>query len=108
MSVGDLQLPLAERVCLGKKTGVELALELPAAFPVAPWPSRVVVMADAGFGSKDFPVAAGEPGFERVLVGMRYHRKLQEGRRLHQVGRGEQVALHDLRGPVGKLLPGQA
>lgn len=60
-----------------------------------PW---VVLMADAGFGSKDFLSAAKQLGFERILVGMRCDRKLSDGRSLHQVKRGERVTLHDLPG----------
>lgn len=98
VSAGDLHLPLAERVYLGKRTTVELALELLALFPATAWPARVVVMADAGFGTKDFLVGTSDLGFERVLVGMRCDRKLMEGRRMAQVSRGEQVVLHDLPG----------
>ena len=98
VSVGDLHLPLAARVYLGKTTTIDLALELLALFPAATWPARVVVMADAGFGSKDFLLGARDLDFERVLVGMRYNRKLTDGRYLHQVSRGEKVTLHDLPG----------
>jgi len=96
VSVGDLHLPLAERVYLGNKTTVELALDLLARFPAAVWPPRVVVMADARFGTRDFLVGVRNLSFERVLAGMRYDRKLADGRHLHQVRRGERVALHDL------------
>lgn len=96
VSVGHLHLPLAERVYLGKRTTVALALELLALFPAATWPARVVVMADAGFGSKDFLLGTQDLGFKRVLVGMRCDRKLADGRALQQVSRGEQVTLHDL------------
>jgi hypothetical protein len=97
--VGGLSFPLGYRIYLGKgkSTPVDLALELLAQFPASQWTSRVVVLADAGFGSSEFICGCAQLGFARLLVGIRCNRKLSDGRRLEQLGeRGEQVALHDL------------
>lgn len=97
--VGRVSFPLAYRVYRGKgkKTGVELALELLAQFPASQWSSRTVVLADAGFGSAEFIQGAQHLGFERLLVGVRCDRKLRDGRSLGQLQkRGEGVVFHDL------------
>lgn len=97
--VGGLSFPLGYRIYLGKgrSTPVDLALELLEQFPASQWASRTVVLADAGFGSAAFIHGCTQLGFTRLLVGIRYNRKLSDGRRLEQLGeRGEQVALHDL------------
>jgi Trk-type K+ transport system membrane component len=54
--LGGLSFPLTYRIYQGKgkETPVALALELLAQFPPCRWPARVVVMADAGFGSAAF------------------------------------------------------
>lgn len=111
--IGGLSFPLGYRVYRGKgkPTTVALALELLAAFPASGWSSRVVVLADAGFGVLDKtaptgPVRSSEfiqgcqmMGFERLLVGVRCNRQLADGRQLAELKqRGEQVVLHDLRG----------
>lgn len=100
VSVGSLHLPLAERIYPrgSKKTPTELALDLLNEFPAGLWPPRVVVMADAGFGSKDFLIGCRDLGFTRVLLGIKSNRKLADGRLPGQAARGEQVALHDLPG----------
>jgi hypothetical protein len=97
--VGALSFPLAYRVYLGKgkSTPVALALDLLAQFPASQWPSRIVVLADAGFGSAEFIQGCSQLGFERLLVGLRSDRKLRDGRRLEQLKqRGEHLTLHDL------------
>jgi hypothetical protein len=97
--VGGLSFPLGYRIYLGKgkSTPVDLALELLEQFPASQWTSRVVVLADAGFGSSEFISGCGQLGFARLLVGIRCNRKLSDGRHLEQLKqRGEQAALHDL------------
>ncbi len=97
--VEGLSFPLGYRVYRGKgkATVVDLALELLTAFPASGWSSRVVVLADAGFGSTEFIQGCWALGFERLLVGMRCNRTLADGRQLIQLKqRGEQVMLHDL------------
>ena len=97
--VGSLSFPLGYRIYKGKntKTVVDLALELLAEFPASLWSSSVIVMADAGFGSNDFIKGCLALNFNRLLVGLRYDRKLLEGRRLDELRkRGEQHQLKDL------------
>jgi hypothetical protein len=97
--VNGLSFPLAYRIYEGKgqATTVELALDLLAAFPPALWSSRVVVLADAGFGSSEFITGAQDLGFRRLLVGVRCDRKLSDKRRLEQLKRrGQALSLHDL------------
>lgn len=97
--VDGLSFPLGYRVYRGKgkATVVDLALELLAAFPTSMWSSRVVVLADAGFGSSTFIQGCQALGFERLLVGMRCNRQLADGRQLTDLSeRGKQVTLHDL------------
>ena len=96
---GGLSFPLAYRIYRGKgkESVVELALELLESFPPVTWPSRVVVMADAGFGSNAFIRGCFALGFSRLLVGVRCDRKLKDGRRLGTLTkRGEKVLLRDL------------
>lgn len=97
--VGGLSFPLAYRVYRGKgkDTPVDLARELLAQFPASSWSSKVVLMADAGFGSSEFIRGCQALGFERLLVGIRCNRQLADGRQLGELrGRGEQVTFHDL------------
>jgi hypothetical protein len=97
--VGALSFPLGYRVYEGKgqATAAELALELLAAFPTSCWSSRVVVLADAGFGSAEFIQGCCQLGFKRLLVGVRCNRRLEDGRSLDELKRrGERVILHDL------------
>lgn len=99
--VGGLSFPLGYRVYQGKgqATVGELALELLAAFPTSCWSSRVVVLADAGFGSAEFIQGCCQLGFKRLLVGVRCNRTLDDGCSLDQLKRrGERVILHDLVG----------
>jgi hypothetical protein len=101
--IGGLSFPLGYRIYKGKgqATTVELALELLAAFPPLWWSSRVVVLADAGFGSSDFINGCQLLGFGRVLVGIRCDRKLRNGRSIDALTkRGEQHTLHDLAIPL--------
>ena len=96
---GGLSFPLAYRIYRGKgkRTPVDLALELLAQFPASAWTAKTVVLADAGFGSCDFIQGCQDLGFTRLLVGVRCDRKLQDGRKLVQLSkRGERVGLHDL------------
>lgn len=97
--VGGLSFPLGYRVYQGKgkATVVDLALELLAAFPASGWSSRVVVLADAGFGSTEFIKGCQGLGFKQLLVGIRCNRELADGRQLSQLKqRGEQATLHNL------------
>lgn len=81
----------------GKRTPVDLAVELLAQFPASQWSSRTVVLADAGFGSAEFIRSCQHLGFERLLVGVHCDRKLRDGRNLGQLQkRGEGVVFHDL------------
>lgn len=96
--VGKLSFPLGYKIYKGKDTTsvVSLALELLEAFPASLWTSRVVVMADAGFGSNDFIQGCIALGYKRLLVGLRNNRKLIDERQLNQLKkRGE---LHRLKG----------
>lgn len=99
--VNGLRFPLAYRIYegKGKATTVELALALLTAFPPTMWPSRVVVLADAGFGG-DFIRGCQQLGFERVRVGS-CNRKLSDKRRIDELTkRGEKHLLHDLDIPL--------
>lgn len=96
---GGLSFPLSYRIYRGKgkATVVDLALDLLEQFPASTWSSRVVVLADAGFGSNDFLTGCKDLGFTRLLVGVRCDRKLADGHRLDQLNkRGERVVLHNL------------
>lgn len=97
--VNGLSFPLGYRIYKGKgqATTVDLALELLAAFPPAMWSSRVVVLADAGFGTSEFVIGCQDLGFTRVVVGIRCNRKLSDKRRIDALKkRGEPHTLHDL------------
>ena len=95
--IGNLSFPVAQRIYQGKESVTALALALLAQFPASCWPGRVVVLADAGFGNREFLLGSRELGFDRVIVGIRHDRVLIDGRQLHDLKRkGEQVALHDL------------
>lgn len=97
--VNGLSFPLAYRIYKGKgqATTVELALTLLAAFPPSLWSSRIVVLADSGFGSSEFIAGCRALGFTRLLVGVRCNRKLSDERRLDGLKkRGQQLTLHDL------------
>ncbi len=97
--VGDISFPMAFRFYLGKgtTTQVKLVLGMLKEFPPEVWPSRVIVLADAGFGSKEFIRGCLELGFERVIVGIRKDRKLKNGKRLDQEKKGSEVILHDMK-----------
>ena len=97
--VEGFSVPLGYRIYQGKSktTPVELALELLGTFPASRFGARVVVLADSGFGSRDFITGCKDLGFTRLLLGMKCDRRLGDGRRLDELSkRGEQVALHDL------------
>lgn len=97
--VGKLSFPLGYKIYKGKDTATvaNLALELLNAFPPSLWTSRVVVMADAGFGSNEFIQGCIALGYKRLLVGLRNDRKLLDERRLDQLKkRGEPHRLKDL------------
>lgn len=101
--VNGLSFPLGYRIYRGRgqQTTVELALELLAAFPPSHWSSRIVVLADAGFGSAEFISGCQTLGFKRLLVGIRCNRKLSDERRIDALTkRGEQHTLHDLAIPL--------
>ena len=56
-----------------------------------------MLLADAGFSSRDFITGCADLGFTRLLLGMKCDRRLADGRRLDELTRrGEKVALHDL------------
>ncbi len=96
---GGLSFPLAYRIYRGKgkETPVDLALELLEKFPASHWLAKTVVLADAGFGSREFIQGCQDLGFTRLLVGVRCDRRLSDGRKLTQLKqRGERVVLHDL------------
>ena len=96
---GGLSFPLAYRIYRGKgkETPVDLALELLEQFPASHWLAKTVVLADAGFGGREFITGCRDLGFTRLLVGVRCDRKLSDGRKLAQLKkRGERVLLHDL------------
>lgn len=101
--VNGLSFPLGYRIYQGKgqATPVDLALELLLAFPPSLWSSRIVVLADAGFGSAEFISGCQHLGFNRLLVGIRCNRKLSDGRSIDALKkRGEQHNLHDLDLPL--------
>jgi IS4 transposase len=97
--VGKLSFPLGYRIYKGKATVtvVSLALELLTAFPPSLWTSRVVIMADAGFGSNDFIQGCIALGYKRLLVGLRNNRKLMNQKSVTELKRrGEPHRLKDL------------
>jgi len=101
--VNGISFPLAYRIYegKGKRTTVELALALLAAFPPSLWAARVVVLADAGFGSAEFIGGCQALGFKRLLVGIRCNRNLSDVCRIDAlIKRGEQHTLHDLDIPL--------
>ena len=97
--VGHVSFPLAFRIYLGKgtTTQVKLALQMLKNFPPEMWPSRTVVLADAGFGAKEFIRGCKKLGFERAIVGIRSDRKLTTGQKVCEARRGERVRLHDMQ-----------
>jgi hypothetical protein len=97
--VDGVAIPLGYRIYQGKGTAnvVTLALDLLAEFPASRFVGRVVVLADAAFGTAGFICEARQLGFAQLLLGMRCDRRLNDGRRVDDVKRrGEQVRLHDL------------
>ena len=97
--VGHIFFPLAFLIYLGKgkTTQVKLALQMLKDFPPEMWPSRTVVLADAGFGAKEFFRGCKKLGFDRVIAGIRKNRKLTTGEKICEVRRGERVRLHDMK-----------
>ena len=97
--VGHVSCPLAFRIYLGKgrTTQVKLALQMLKDFPPEMWPSRTVVLGDAGFGTKELIRGCKKLGFDRTIVGIRKDRKLTTGQQVCEVKRGARVRLHDMR-----------
>lgn len=94
---GTLRFPISTTMYQGKETLVNLALQLLERFPPDRWTAKVVVMADAAFGSRRFLQRSRALGFKKVLVGICRDRRLGDGRRLDELKRrGEAVRLHDL------------
>ena len=85
--VGHVSFPLAFRIYLGKgtTTQVKLALQMLKDFPPEMWPSRTVVLADAGFGAKEFIRGCKRLGFDRAIVGIRKDRRLTTGQKICEV-----------------------
>ena len=86
---GGLSFPLAYRIYRGegKETPMDLALELLKRFPASSWSAKTVVLADAGFGSREFIRGWQDLGFTRLLVGVHCDRKLSDGRKLAQLSK---------------------
>jgi hypothetical protein len=81
----------------GNTRPIKLALEMLEEFPPEVWPGRVIVLADAGFGSKEFIRECLNLGFNRVIVGMSKDRKLTNGGKLKNEKSGARVILHDMK-----------
>jgi hypothetical protein len=101
--LGQVKLPWGLRYWqgAGSTTAAELGLKLLASLPS--WVHkrfRVVVLADGGFGVADFLEGLAERDLQG-LSGMRYDRKLEDGRSLHELRRkGQEVRLKGLKFPV--------
>jgi hypothetical protein len=96
---GKLSFPISQRIYQGKgsQTVVDLALEMLTQFPPSHWPARVVVLADAGFGSREFLRGTQALGFTRAIVGVRCDRILTNGKKLNDLPRrGQALRLHDV------------
>jgi len=103
--LGEVKLPWGLRVWrgAGTATSTELALKLIASLPL--WVHkrfRVLVLADGGFGVTDFLNALTPDDTQiQTLTGIRYDRKLVDGRSIHQLKRKvQQVQLKGLNSPV--------
>lgn len=103
--LGEVKLPWGLRVWrgAGSATPTELALKLIASLPK--WVHkrfRVVVLADGGFGVADFLNTLSQDDAPiQTLTGMRYDRKLDDGRSIYQLKRkGQQVQLKGINNPL--------
>lgn len=100
--IGDVRLPWGMRVWRGKghSTPCELAVKLLKPLPASLTAGfRIRVLADNGFSSVAFLSKLKALGFEAV-TGMRSDRKVQDGRHLRDVAKGEKVMLGGLAFPV--------
>jgi len=103
LAIGRWRIPWGFRVWRGKgeATPSALALKLVRTLPV--WlrrSYRVLVLADAGFGSVEFLEGVKALGLDAV-VGMRCDRRLTDGRQLQELKlRGSRVELEGLSFPV--------
>jgi DDE family transposase len=103
LAIGRWRIPWGFRVWRGKgqATPAELALKLVRTLPA--WLKRsyrVLVLADAGFGSVEFLEGVKALGLDAV-VGMRCDRRLTDGRALQELKlRGSRVELEGLSFPV--------
>lgn len=96
---GGLRFPLGYRVYPknSPKSATDLATELLEHYRHLLDPSRIVVMADAGFGHNAFIRDCLAMGYRRLLVGVRCDRTLSDGRNLNELTkRGERVSVKDL------------
>ncbi|MDZ7705290.1 MAG: transposase [Trueperaceae bacterium] len=96
---GGLRFPLGYRIYAqnSPKSATDLATDLLKHYRHLLDPSRVVVMADAGFGHDAFIRDGLAMGYRRLLVGVRCDRRLSGGRKLNTLTkRGEQVSLETL------------
>jgi hypothetical protein len=101
--VGEFRVPWAFRVWRGKhqRTAVQLAIRLIGTLPQPLTRAfRVIVLADTAFGSVEFLKAMRKRRYA-VIVGVRYDRKLSDGRSVRDlVKKGQQVHLKGLDFPV--------
>lgn len=100
--IGELRLPWGLRIWRGKGTDTPCELALKLLRSLAPSLTEgfhIRVLADAGFSSSAFLSKLKALGFEAV-TGMRSDRKLQDGRKLREVNKGEKVMLKGLSFPV--------
>ncbi len=101
--VGDFRVPWGFRVWRGKDTAspVQLALRLIDTLPKKLTKGfRVIILADTAFSSVDF-LKGVRKRRHAAIVGVRYDRKLHDGRQLrHLCKRGQQVRLDGLFFPV--------
>jgi hypothetical protein len=101
--VGEFRTPWGFRVWRGKDTPspAQLALRLIDTLPHQLTQAfRVIVLADTGFGSVDFLKGVRKRRYA-AIVGVRYDRKLTDGRQVRELcKRGQQVHLDGLSFPV--------
>ncbi len=101
--VGEFRVPWGFRVWRGKDTPspAQLALRLIDTLPNQLTKAfRVIVLADTGFGSVSFLQGIRKRRYA-AIVGVRYDRKLTDGRQVRELcKRGQQVHLDGLSFPV--------
>ncbi len=101
--VGQFRVPWGFRVWRGKGTrsAAQLAVRLIDTLPSSVVKAfRVIILADTAFGSVEF-LTAMRTRRHPVIVGVRYDRKLTDGRPVsHLVKKGQQVRLKGLSFPV--------